>query len=154
MLKSNNIQVDCNTEKSVGAIANCTQPLQPKLSLVPDINNYQSCRGIMDPSFQYADKIVPSYCTLSSEGRELGCEEDPITGEMKIKVAYDVITPQFPNDPALCPPPDQITEELTYDDFGKCSKGNNMAVIIVLMIFMIIFLLFLFFIYKYYKRKS
>lgn len=130
---------NCNTVKSLDR-EDCVQPLEPYLYLVPNPKNFLSCRNIYKPQFLYSDKIEPSYCVLNPKGRKVGCARKNYA-----KVVYDILIPQYPSDPSLCPPPGESNQGIQLDIAGckdytsSASNKPNYTMIIVIIFFIYIF---------------
>lgn len=111
-LTNNSTEVECNKYINTD---NCFQPLQPSIFLFPDPFD-SSCKNISKNNLPVMI-TEPSYCKLSPNEVEDGCEDG------FVKYSFPVVVPSNPpNDPNLCPPPG---EELYYISNIPCDNVRS-----------------------------
>jgi hypothetical protein len=154
LTSDNDSKLSCQSVTSI-VEDKCIIPLEPKISFVPSVDNYLSCRNIINTEFEYTDKIEPSECVLSEVPRRLGCDGN------YVNLTYDVLKPEFPPGTSECPPKGKKTFERIFDsrcdttittetETGKKYKSTN--IIFITMITLVLLIFFIFF-FLYIKRK-
>lgn len=154
MTTDEDTKIECNLENRIDKDV-CVQPLEPKIAIVSDINNYMYCKNVVKSIPDYKEVLVPNDCVITENFRSVGCVGD------KMKYVKDILIPEYPPGYSQCPPEGEILEKLENKAICRLqtNKTNKPAsetykknIILFLISFLLIFLIFLF-IFLYYKKR-